>query len=414
MGFVEDYLSGSSRFLRESSLAVFISAVMSLGAGLLLGMNSQLFLLMPGLVVLIPASIGMRGNIFGSMGSRFGSALHLGSLQTFEWKNEVVKNNVYASFTLTIIFSVFLGIIAELMLMAFHLPSIGISSLVLISFMSGFISGIILIFITFSISFLSYRQGWDPDNVTSPLITGMGDLVTIPIIILSAYFVISMKSHLFIMDLLLLVLLVATGLLMSLSFMRTKGEKFISKISSYKSIVFQSSLILLVTTVLDSIAGILIQSNIETLISAPVLLAFIPVLLEEGGNIGNILGSRLSTRLHLGSIKPLLSFEKPIKREFINLFILVFITFPMIGIVTFYLGQIVGLGGISVVMMAVIALISGLMLVAVVSFFSYIISILSYRHGFDPDNTTIPLVTTLADVLGMFALVAAMAVLGII
>ena len=62
--FLEDY----RRSIEEGLIALLICAVGDLIAGIMLG-NMTFFLeTYPGLLVLIPGAIGMRGNIFGSFG----------------------------------------------------------------------------------------------------------------------------------------------------------------------------------------------------------------------------------------------------------------------------------------------------------------------------------------------------------
>ncbi len=414
MSFRHDYLSGTSKIVRESSLAIMISVATDLGAGIFLGINSHLFLIFPGLIVLIPAAIGMRGNIFAAMGSRMGSAMHLGSLAKFEWKNIIVRNNVYSTFTLTVVFSVFLGVAAKAMMAIFNIPSMSLSSMVLVSFLAGIISGVFLLFLTFFIAFMSYKKGWDPDNVTSPLITGLGDLFTMPALIFSGYFILSVQDHLLVLDMIVLAIFLVTVGLTAAAFMRHKEEKFISKESNYKSIIFQTSAILFLTTLINIIGGIVIQSNIEKIVTVPIIFMFIPVFLEEGGNIGNILASRLSTKLHLGYVKARFRLSIFVKREFVSSYILTLIVFPAVGVITFFAGSLFGITGLGIAEMIIISTIASLMLVTVISVISFSISIMSYRYGLDPDNTTIPLVTSIADVVGIFALIITLILLGIV
>ena len=50
---------------------------------------------------------------------------------------------------------------------------------------AGIISNLIMLPITMLVSFKSFQHGWDPDNITSPIIAAFGDLFTLPAIILS-------------------------------------------------------------------------------------------------------------------------------------------------------------------------------------------------------------------------------------
>jgi len=56
--------------LKQALAALLVSSAGDLLAGVTLGAISDTLALLPGLLVLVPAAIGMRGNIFGALGSR--------------------------------------------------------------------------------------------------------------------------------------------------------------------------------------------------------------------------------------------------------------------------------------------------------------------------------------------------------
>jgi len=52
------------------------------------------------------------------------------------------------------------------------------------------LSSVGLIGLTVIVALFSYRRGWDPDNVTSPLIASIGDLVTIACLYIAIFLVV--------------------------------------------------------------------------------------------------------------------------------------------------------------------------------------------------------------------------------
>src|SRR5439155_18173584 len=72
------YWRSEKRTLRQGFVALLISSGGDLLAGLALASMSNRLALLPGLLVLIPAAIGMRGNIFGALGSRLVTGIHAG------------------------------------------------------------------------------------------------------------------------------------------------------------------------------------------------------------------------------------------------------------------------------------------------------------------------------------------------
>ena len=177
----------NNHVIKEGLIALLICAAGDLIAGIILGRMTFFLETFPGLLVVIPGAIGMRGNIFGSFASRLSTSLHIGLISPeFEF-SEYLNYNIFSSFVLTLILSVFLGIVGKLFCLILHCPSMDLIDFILICVIAGIISNLIMLPITMFISFKSFENGWDPDNVTSPIIAGFGDLFTLPAIIASIF-----------------------------------------------------------------------------------------------------------------------------------------------------------------------------------------------------------------------------------
>ena len=57
---------------------------------------------LPGLLVLVPAAIGLRGNVFSALGSRLSTAIHVGTFRFSARPDSVLGQNVAASMVLTL------------------------------------------------------------------------------------------------------------------------------------------------------------------------------------------------------------------------------------------------------------------------------------------------------------------------
>ena len=75
------FIRNNKSTLRQSLVALFICAIGDLCAGIILGNMTYFLNAFPGLLILIPGAIGMRGNIFGSFASRLSTNLHIGVLE---------------------------------------------------------------------------------------------------------------------------------------------------------------------------------------------------------------------------------------------------------------------------------------------------------------------------------------------
>lgn len=71
-----DFVEEHSSVIKESLIALLICAIGDLCAGIILGKMTFFLEAFPGLLVIIPGAIGMRGNIFGSFASRLSTNLH--------------------------------------------------------------------------------------------------------------------------------------------------------------------------------------------------------------------------------------------------------------------------------------------------------------------------------------------------
>src|SRR5881275_1347998 len=79
---------------RQGLAALLVSSAGDLVAGLTLGAITHTLQTLPGLLVLVPAAIGMRGNVFGALGSRFSTAIHTGTFRVSRRLDTLVGQNV--------------------------------------------------------------------------------------------------------------------------------------------------------------------------------------------------------------------------------------------------------------------------------------------------------------------------------
>ena len=406
------YMRGQSN-LKQSFGAIFLSIITDVLAGLFLGKLEETLLLLPGLIVLIPGAMSMRGNIFGALGSRLSSALHMKRIDDFDLKSKYIRNNIYSSITLTIFTSIALGFIARALLLMFGVTSAGGLHLVLVSFIGGFISGMVLLVVTFGIAFLAERKRWDPDNVTSPLITALGDFFTIPSLAFAASFILGVPNfYIMVMSVLLMALAVINLVVVFVA--ESSQDALVLREGSYKTIVLQSVIVMLFAGTLSAMSGLFLESNLGLLLTVPIIITLIPAFLEEGGNIGNILSSRMATKLHTGQLSARFSMDDEIKHEIINSYILSLMIFPIVSVLVYVFGGAIGIGGMSLPRLMFTATIAGMVLTTIVIAVSFFVSILAFRYRINPDNVTIPIVTGTADIIGVFTVLTVMESFGVL
>ena len=387
--------SDNKSFFKESILALLICAVGGLFAGIILGNMTYFLETFPGLMVLIPGAIGMRGNIFGALGSRLGSNLHIGTLSPEFKRSKLLSENILSSLILTFILSVFLAFLAKGICILFNFKSISLVDFTLISIFAGIFSSIILLPLTMLISLKSFENGWDPDNITTPIIAAFGDLITLPSLIL-AIFLVSIFSNEFIKYMLFLIAMLFT----ILGFYHG-----ISVSDEIEKIVKQSTPVLFICSILGISAGGFLESSISTLLKNPSLLALIPLFSGESGNIVSILGARLSSALHSGLIHPVLKPERITITNFLIIIILAIFIYPLIGFLAEFSSIISGTVGLGFINIILISTISGMVLIGVMVLIVFYISSISYKKGLDPDNIIVPISTSITDSISSLILI---------
>ncbi|MBQ6100288.1 MAG: magnesium transporter [Methanobrevibacter sp.] len=351
----------------------------------------------PGLLVIIPGAIGMRGNIFGSFASRLSTNLHIGIISPeFEFSDEL-NNNIFSSFVLTLVLSIFLAIVAKVLCMLLHQPSMSLIDFILICVIAGIISNLIMLPITMLVSFKSFEHGWDPDNITSPIIAAFGDLFTLPAIIASIFILNLINFNFIVKDIVLAVIIIAVAISFVYCY-RLSDET--------KTIIRQSTPVLLLCSFLGGSAGAILNSSVETLLTNPSLLTLLPLFSGESGSLISILGARISSGLHSGLIEPLNRPNLYAIDNFVICFVIAVIVFPLIGLLAEISSVILKTAGVGFINIALISTISGLILVTIMVFLVYYVSTISYKHNLDPDNIVIPISTSITDSISSLILIS--------
>ena len=393
---LRSFLKDTNSVITESLISLLICAFGCLFTGIILG-NMEFYLeTFPGLMVIIPGAIGMRGNIFGSFGSRLSTHLHIGTLSPEFKRSDILTENITSSIILTMVLSVLLGIIAKAVCIIFNFPSISLFDFVLISFIAGLISSIVMLPITMFISLKSFENGWDPDNITTPLIAAFGDFFTLPAIVAAIYVVQFVSIVPIVEKILFALVIISTVVALAAGYTSDK---------EIRNIVRQSTPVLFVCSILGTLAGGILNGSITTLLKSQTLLTLVPLFSGESGGLVSVLSARLSSGLHSGLIDADLKPGKVTLENFSIVIFLSLIMFPIIGFLAEASTTVLGNAGVNYLNAILISLIAGMIVVGVMLLIVFYISTISYRKGLDPDNIVIPLSTSLTDSISTLVLV---------
>jgi mgtE-like transporter len=307
-----------------------------------------------------------------------------------------------AAGALTLGMSLILVVIAALVSVGLGLGhTIGFADLALVSVGGGALASLPVLAATLGLAAGAVRYGWDLDNVTAPLVSTLGDVLTLPALYIATG-------------------LLGLGLVTSSLGWVLAGASVVALVAGARSdlpqlqrIVRSSIPVLLFAGLVSSLAGVALERRLDTFSALPALLILVPAHLSSSGALGGILSGRLSSQLLLGLLPPTAVPSRQARRD---LAFVVGLSIPIyvvngagahlvaraLGEESPGLGQLIGasvLGG-ALAMVVVIAI-------------AYYGTIAAVRLDADPDTYGIPLVSSTVDLVGALTLVVAIATLGL-
>ncbi len=168
------------------SLPVLTGAVViGVLSGQVLAAFQDRLLAVPILLALVPAVNGIGGNVGSILGARVASGLHFGGLLSNRARG--FRRDATASVILAVFTFAFLGLAAGLgrSLMGVEVP-VNVGKLMLATTMAGLLLVLSMVLLVMLVGWLSYRRGWDPDNVVVPVLTTAGDTLGIIFLLFAA------------------------------------------------------------------------------------------------------------------------------------------------------------------------------------------------------------------------------------
>jgi len=387
--------------LIQGMAALSVSAVGNLPTGLALGFMTHRLEVLPGLFILIPAAIGMRGNIFGALGSRLGTSIHAGLFQISMDRRGVLYQNIYAATLLTFMTSLFLAAAARAVTALTGLTSISIWDYVVISVLGGVFSSAFILVLTVLLAREGYRRDWDLDSVAAPLITFMGDLITLPALFAASFVAARGKVTL------------VVGLMCAAVCLWAFVMAIRTRIPMARRILAESVVVLALAGTIDMIAGTVVEHRIDRFLALPALLVMLPPFLENAGALGGIVASRLASRLHLGAIHPRLIPERLAALDISLAGPWAVLNFGLTGVTAHFIAVATNKASPGLLDMVVIALVAGAISTVGAAVLAYGTAVATFRFGLDPDNHGIPMITSSMDLIGVLAVVGTVVFLGV-
>jgi mgtE-like transporter len=289
----------------------------------------------------------------------------------------------------TLSVSLYLAVLAKGAAVIFGLPSASFLDLAVISVVAGVLSSAVILALTVALSVVSFRRGYDLDTVATPLIMATGDMVSVPLIFAAT----------FLTDLGWLTNAVGVACVVAGVAALARGAR--TSLRPARRILAESIPVLVLTPVLDIAAGTVLDHRLDEFLELPGLLVVIPPLVSNAGALGGILSSRLSSKLQIGLISPRRFPEPPALVDTGLMLGFGLVVFSAVGLLGYLFSSLAHDASPSLEVMVGATLLAGMLatLLAVVA--AYYIAVLATRVGLDPDNHSVPIISSSMDLAGV-------------
>jgi mgtE-like transporter len=388
---------------RQGLVSLILNSSTSLVAGAVLGSLTATFERYPGLLVLVPAAIGLRGNVFGTLGNRVSTSIHAGELQLRLRGSTNLGQNVLAATALTLGMSIILVFLAVGVSIGMGLGhTIGIADLAAVSIGGGTIASLPVLAATLGLAAGAVRFGWDLDNVTAPLVSTLGDVLTLPALWLA--------TGLLGLGLVTSTLgwALAAGAVVALVLgLRAEAELL-------RRIVRTSLPVLTAAAAISAMAGVVLERRLITFSALPALLILVPAHLSSAGALGGILSGRLSSKLLLGLAPPTAVPSRVARRDIWFVVGLAAPVFALNGAGAALTAHLLGKTSPGLAQIVGASVLGGALAMVVVVLIAYYGAIVAVRTGIDPDTYGIPLTSSAVDLVGALTLIIAITALHLV
>ena len=380
------------------------------GAGLVLDTVQYwpVFLSMPELFILVPALIGLKGNLEMTLASRLSTHANLGELDSLQQMVELGSANLALIQVQGVVVGALASLLAITMSWLATQQTLDISravvllaSSVITASAASFLLGLVMV----GVIGVSRKYNVNPDNVATPIAAALGDLVTLSLLAAVASSLVNFSTG-------LVLALLSTYLVITPLCAGTAGRN-----AKTSSILQYGWTPVLSAMIISSMGGKILNSVITTF---PHIALFQPVINGVAGNLVGIQASRLSTDLHrtskLGTrpaqlsscnlLNPLYSFS-PASCSFSPILsssataarVLLLLVVPGHLVFNLAIGLSQGFSVLSVQFL-LLYLTAAVLQVGLLLHLASVMVHSMWTRGVDPDNSAIPYLTALGDLLG--------------
>ncbi|MCL4134534.1 UNVERIFIED_CONTAM: hypothetical protein GTU68_010919 [Idotea baltica] len=374
------------------------------GAGLVLDVvqHWDVFETITEIFIMVPALLGLKGNLEMTLASRLSTHANLGHMDSRKDCISMIMGNLaliqvssHRGGFLASVAAMVMSWIPEGNFDLLHSLLLCASALVTAS-LASFILGVIMV----GVILVSKRCNINPDNVATPIAASLGDLTTLGLLawIASLLFMAKGSNS-------WLAPLIIVGYLLSLPLWIWLA----SKNTHTKAVLYTGWTPVIAAMVISSLGGVILDYAVSTYKGIAV---YQPVINGVGGNLVAVQASRISTSLH--AVSTLGRLPRSVKKVCLNPIstffgkdshsktarVLISLVIPG-HLVFVYTISYLKAGHTSLTMIFVSAyLLAAFLQVLILLYLAQIMILSMWREGIDPDNSAIPYLTALGDLIG--------------
>jgi len=379
------FLIKNKEYYKNAIIPLFIYALEVLTGGIsaLIISISHRYLVA---LLILPQLITLRGDIAGVYSAHISTGLNTGKIKLgFKNNTEIFYSIIFGTLIIALVFRLIVAIFWGLIYVSMKIFIIAL----FIVLMSYVINVFISVILTAWFAFIATKKALNPDLILYPLASVINDFIvatTLYITVLTIEVFSTESIEVCTILLTFLVFIILLGLYLNLDI----------KLNISLKIIRESFISILVGFIFSTINSSILSNSIEKFKQEPSFAILWPILISALGGQASAISCFYTTQLYMGYIKEIKEFFKEFGKNLISSY---FFSLLLAGIFYATLATIIALSFNRYFLILMITLLTILTSFTMILLIALLISSITFSFGLDPDNFTIPLITSISDFL---------------